>query len=154
MSKHFAQYLKQIKQTPRTLLFTYITVYFLWGLGMNQFGAEMEIAKFTYWWQVITCYILYMVPISIILKQYNFFNQYAYGLVAMGILEFLGYWLQTSYAYPNNIIDQLFSPQNFSLGMALFFALYFPAGNWIVDKIHNLVFKKEDINTSPTLPQE
>ena len=140
MKQFLATQLQTLKSTPKTLLLTYIVIYFGWGLGMNQFGAEMEIARFSYWWQVITCYILYMVPISILLKEYSFFNQYAYGLVAMGILEFLGYWLQTSYAYPNNILDQLFSPQNFSLGMALFFALYFPAGNWLVAKVHRLIF--------------
>ena len=140
MKQFLATQLQTLKSTPKTLLLTYIVIYFGWGLGMNQFGAEMEIARFSYWWQVITCYILYMVPISILLKEYSFFNQYAYGLVAMGILEFLGYWLQTSYAYPNNILDQLFNPQNFSLGMALFFALYFPAGNWLVAKVHRLIF--------------
>ncbi|WP_109299641.1 hypothetical protein [Aquimarina sp. AU474] len=136
--------LKILQETPKTLILTYVVIYFLWGLGMNRFGAEMEIARFSYWWQVITCYILYMVPISILLKNYTFFNQYAYGLVAMGILEFLGYWLHTSYVYPNNILDQIFSPQNFSLGMALFFALYFPAGNWLVQKIHRLIFLKQE----------
>ncbi|MBW1294415.1 hypothetical protein [Aquimarina litoralis] len=143
MKELFVNSIHKIKTTPKTLLTTYIMVYFLWGLGMNAFGAEMEIARFTYWWQVISCYILYMIPISILLKDYNFFNQYAYGLVAMGILEFLGYWLQTSYVYPNNILDKLFNPQNFSLGMALFFALYFPAGNWLVHKIHGMIFKKQ-----------
>jgi len=83
-----------------------------------------------------------MVPISIILREYRFFNQYAYGLVAMGFLEFMGYWLQTSYVYPDNMLDQLFQPQNFSLGMALFFGLYFPAGNWLVKRVHDLLFTK------------
>ena len=46
----------------KRLLAIYCVVYFLWGLLMNWFGAAVEIAKFTYWWQVITCYILYMVP--------------------------------------------------------------------------------------------
>ncbi len=142
MKEKLFSLLEKLKKTPKKLLLTYIVIYFLWGLGMNYFGTEMEIARFTYWWQIITCYILYMVPISILLKEYTFFNQYAYGLVAMGILEFLGYWLQTSYAYPNNILDNVFNPQNFSLGMALFFALYFPAGNWLVQKIHSLVFNK------------
>lgn len=142
MKEKLFRLLDKLKKTPKKLLLTYIVVYFLWGLGMNYFGTEMEIARFTYWWQIITCYILYMVPISILLKEYTFFEQYAYGLVAMGILEFLGYWLQTSYAYPNNILDSIFNPQNFSLGMALFFALYFPAGNWLVKKIHSLVFNK------------
>lgn len=140
MKKILSKHIDTIKEAPKTLILTYVVIYFLWGLGMNRFGTEVEIARFTYWWQVITCYILYMAPISIILKQYPFFEQYAYGLVAMGILEFLGYWLQSSYAYPNNILDKIFSPQNFSLGMALFFALYFPAGNWLVKKVHNLIF--------------
>ncbi len=140
MKKILSKHIDTIKEAPKTLILTYVVIYFLWGLGMNRFGTVVEIARFTYWWQVITCYILYMVPISIILKQYPFFEQYAYGLVAMGILEFLGYWLQSSYAYPNNILDKIFSPQNFSLGMALFFALYFPAGNWLVKKVHNLIF--------------
>lgn len=143
MKEKLFSLLEKLKKTPKKLLLTYIVIYFLWGLGMNYFGTEMEIARFTYWWQIITCYILYMVPISILLKEYTFFEQYAYGLVAMGILEFLGYWLQTSYAYPNNILDNVFNPQNFSLGMALFFALYFPAGNWLVKKIHSLVFNKK-----------
>jgi len=145
MNTFLTQKLNILKKTPKSLVLTYVIIYFLWGLGMNRFGAEMEIARFTFWWQVITCYILYMVPISILLKDYKFFDQYAYGLVAMGILEFLGYWLKTSYVYPDNLLDQLFNPQNFSLGMALFFALYFPAGNWLVSKIHRLVFlKRED----------
>jgi len=138
MKTILAEHVSRIKKTPKSLILTYVVIYFLWGLGMNRFGAEMEIARFTYWWQVITCYILYMVPISILLRMYTFFQQYAYGLVAMGILEFLGYWLQTSYVYPDNILDQFFNPQNFSLGMALFFALYFPAGNWLVSKVHKM----------------
>ncbi|EZH74469.1 hypothetical protein ATO12_11920 [Aquimarina atlantica] len=143
MKKILSKHVNTLKEAPKTLILTYIVIYFLWGLGMNRFGAEVEIARFTYWWQVITCYILYMVPISIILKQYSFFEQYAYGLVAMGILEFLGYWLQSSYAYPDNILDKIFNPQNFSLGMALFFALYFPAGNWLVKKVHGLIFIRD-----------
>ncbi len=142
MKQILSKHLRTLKEAPKTLILVYIIIYFMWGLGMNRFGAEMEIARFTYWWQVITCYILYMVPISILLKKYTFFEQYAYGLVAMGILEFLGYWLKTSYVYPNNMLDKLFNPQNFSLGMALFFALYFPTGNWLVDKIHRLIFVK------------
>ncbi|KAA1244986.1 hypothetical protein [Aquimarina sp. RZ0] len=153
MKKILLPLVRKLKNTPANLILIYIIVYFLWGLGMNQFGATMEIAKFTYWWQVITCYILYMVPISLLLRGNTFFNQYAYGLVAMGILEFLGYWLQTSYVYPDNMLDKLFNPQNFSLGMALFFALYFPAGNWLVEKIHSLIFKKQKAKKITSLQQ-
>ncbi|AYN68122.1 hypothetical protein D1013_12440 [Euzebyella marina] len=125
----------------KRLIAIYCVVYFLWGLLMNWFGAAVEIAKFTYWWQVITCYILYMVPISLLLRNLPFHMQYAYGLIAMGILEFAGYGLETSYAYPNNLLDQFFGIRNFSLGMALFFALYFPVGNWVVGKIYHSIFK-------------
>ncbi len=69
--------------------------------------------------------------------------QYAYGLVAMGLLEFGGYFFKTSYAFPDNIIDQIFGIRNFALGMALFFALYFPLGNWGVGKIYELLFSSK-----------
>ncbi len=140
--KEFWNFVLQKVRVDKRLMVIYCLVYFLWGTGMDWFGQEMEIAKFTYWWQVITCYILYMVPISLILRGLPFHMQYAYGLVAMGLLEFAGYALQTSYAYPDNMLDQLFNIRNFSLGMALFFALYFPLGNLLVGKIHNLLFRK------------
>jgi len=125
----------------RKLILVYAVVYFIWGMCMNYFGTYVQIAKFTYWWQVISCYLLYMVPVSLLLRNLPFHAQYAYGLVAMGLCEFGGYAIRSSYAYPDNILDKLFSPQNFSLGMSLFFALYFPLGNWGVAKIYNAVFK-------------
>ena len=106
-------------------LLTYIIVYFCWGILMHHVGQWLEIAKFTYWWQVISTYILYMVPISILLRGLPFHAQYAYGLIAMAFLEFGGYALQTSYIYPDNILEKFFGPHTFALGMALFFALYF-----------------------------
>lgn len=128
----------------KRLIATYLVIYFLWGLGMNEFGKTLEIARFTYWWQVITVYLLYMVPISLVLRPYPFHKQYAYGLVAMGFLEFGGYLLETSYAYPNNIMDQWLGIRNFSLAMSLFFALYFPAGNWLVQKVYTKAFGEGD----------
>ncbi len=125
------------KVEPKRLLI-YIVVYFLWGWVMNWFGEEVEIAKFTHWWQVITCYVLYMIPVSILLRPYSFFTQYAYGLVAMGILEFGGYALGTSYIYPGNILDRLFGEHVFALGMTLFFGLYFPIGNIVVNRLYLL----------------
>ena len=108
---------------------------------MNWVGQQLEIARFTFWWQVITCYIAYMVPISLLLRGLPFHQQYAYGLIAMALLEFGGYALETSYAYPDNVLDQFFNERNFSLGMALFFGLYFPLGNALVAKIYHVLFK-------------
>lgn len=138
----FLQWALPKLKVDRRLLLTYCLVYFSWGLIMNWVGTELEIARFTYWWQVITCYILYMVPISLVLRNLPFHMQYAYGLIAMCLLEFGGYALQTSYAYPDNLLDRFFGERNFALGMALFFALYFPLGNWGVQKIYGAVFSK------------
>ena len=141
MLNTFWEWAKPKLQVDRRLILTYCIIYFLWGLGMNWIGQQLEIAKFNFWWQVITCYILYMVPISLLLRGLPFHQQYAYGLIAMAFLEFGGYALETSYAYPNNILDQFFNERNFSLGMAIFFALYFPLGNALVTKIYQLLFK-------------
>lgn len=127
---------KKVFQVDKSRLIIYLIVYFVWGIGMNEFGKYAEIAKFTHWWQVLTTYILYMVPVSIYLKQFSYFNQYAYGLIAMGILEFGGYALETSYVYPENILILWFGPYTFALLMTLFFATYFPFGNYIVNWIH------------------
>lgn len=145
----FLNYVKEKLLVDKRLILVYMITYFAWGVGMNYFGTYMQLAKFTYWWQIITCYILYMVPISLLLRNLPFHAQYAYGLVAMGFLEFGGYALHSSYAYPDNLLDKIFSPQNFALGMALFFALYFPLGNWAVGKIYTALFKdnKPETNT-------
>jgi len=142
MIAEFIAYAKKKLEVDKRLILLYCIIYFTWGMVMNEFGAAVEIAKFTYWWQIITCYILYMVPISLILRGLPFHAQYAYGLVAMGFLEFGGYALQSSYAFPDNLIDQFFGVRNFSLSMALFFALYFPLGNWGVGKIYRMLFEK------------
>ncbi len=139
----FVKYAKQKLNVDKRLIFIYVIIYFAWGMGMDKFGAIIEIAKFTYWWQVITVYIGYMIPISLLLRKLPFHAQYAYGLVTMGLLEFGGYALESSYAYPDNLVDQFFNVRNFSLGMALFFALYYPAGNWITGKVYKLLFKKD-----------
>ena len=139
----FVKYAKQKLNVDKRLVFIYVIIYFAWGMGMDKFGAIIEIAKFTYWWQVITVYIGYMIPISLLLRKLPFHAQYAYGLVTMGLLEFGGYALESSYAYPDNLVDQFFNVRNFSLGMALFFALYYPAGNWITGKVYKLLFKKD-----------
>ncbi len=139
--EHFINYARKKLSVDSRFLLIYVILYFFWGLGMNYIGAKTEIARFAQWWQVITVYLIYMIPISLLLRGLPFHQQYAYGLVAMGLLEFSGYALGSSIAYPDNILDQMFNIRNFSLAMALFFALYFPLGNWAVNRIYVLIFK-------------
>jgi hypothetical protein len=143
MIQRFIAWAKTKLIVDKRLIVIYCIVYFTWGSLMNWFGTEVEIAKFTYWWQVISCYILYMIPISLLLRNLPFHRQYAYGLIAMAVMEFGGYALETSYAYPNNLMDQFFGERTFALGMAMFFALYFPIGNWVVAKLYQVIFKAE-----------
>lgn len=141
--KDFIPYAKSRLLVDPKLILIYIFLYFFWGLAMNYIGAQTEIARFAHWWQVITVYLVYMVPISLLLRGLPFYQQYAYGLVAMGLLEFGGYALGSSYAYPDNVLDKLFNIRNFALAMSLFFAIYFPAGNWAVSKVYKVLFKAE-----------
>jgi hypothetical protein len=120
---------------------TYVVIYFAVGALMNQVGQWLEIARFVYWWQVMTVYVFYMVPISILLRKLPWWQQYAYGLFPMGLLEFGGYALHSSYAYPHNILDRVFDARNFSLTMTLFFALYFPLLNALVTRLYRLLMR-------------
>ncbi len=124
------------------LISVYVVVFLVAGIAMNEFGKWAEIAKFKSYWQIFTTYILYMIPIALLLRNLSWHTQYAYGLIAMGILEFVGYALESSYAYPDNILDQWFGIRNFSLAMTLFFAFYFPVGNALVKVITARIFGK------------
>jgi hypothetical protein len=115
---------------------TYIVVYALIGTLMNQIGQLLQIARFTYWWQVITVYVCYMVPISVTFRRFPWWQQYLYGLFPIGLLELGGYTLHSSYAYPDNWLDHFFSERNFSLAMTLFFAAYFPLLNALVARVY------------------
>jgi hypothetical protein len=126
---------------PTSLWVTYAVTYFLAGILMNQVGQWLAIARFTYWWQVITVYVLYMVPLSVIFRRLPWWQQYLYGLFPMGLLEFGGYALHTSYAYPHNLLDRLFSERNFTLAMVLFFSAYFPLLNALVSTLHSRLFQ-------------
>jgi hypothetical protein len=127
---------------PKYHILSYIIVYLTIGFTMHNVGIFLQIAKFKYDFQVITCYIFYMVPISIYMRNWKTSEQYVYGMFTMAILEFLGYFLETSYAFPNNLLERLFGIRNFSLVMTIFFSFYFPVLNWLTWKFYEKFFKK------------
>lgn len=139
------QLTQRMRVSPKVLI-VYLVIYYAWGFLMNEFGRFAEIAEFTYRWQIITCYLLYMVPISLVLRGLPWHQQYAYGVVMMGLLEFGGYALETSIAHENNLLDQVFGIRNFSLGMTLFFGAYFPLGNGLVKWVCRLLKVEEGGN--------
>ena len=122
-------------RAPPPLIALYLAVGFL----MNEVGRLAQIAEFSQWWQVLTCYGLYMVPCSLLVRHRHWFDQYLFGLLALGLLELAGYSLGTSIAHPGNVLDADFTERNFSLSMVLWFGLYLPAGNlgvgWLARKL-------------------
>jgi hypothetical protein len=130
--------LERLRATPR-LYILYTVIYFTWGSINNQLGKLWGIAQFRYDFQVFTCYVLYLVPCSLLVRNLPVFHQYVFGTLALGVLELGGYTLGTSIAYPNNIFDRLFGERNFSLAMALMFAGLLPVGNWLVARADALL---------------
>lgn len=126
-------------RAPPRLIALYLAVYLPVGFFMNGVGQALEIAEFANWWQVLTCYGLYMVPCSLLIRHRHWFDQYLFGLLALGLLELAGYSLGTSIAHPGNVLDAVFTERNFALSMVLWFGLYLPAGNlgvgWLARKL-------------------
>ena len=127
--------IERLVSTPAQTWLRYIMVYCAIGFVMNGIGTALQIAKFANWWQVITCYGLYLVPASLLVRHLEVKDQYLCGLAFLAILELGGYSLGTSIPFDNNIIDLLFTERNFSLVMTIFFAAYLPAGNKLMDAL-------------------
>ena len=121
---------------PASLWLSYIVLYIPAGFVMNTVGQVLEIAMFAHWWQVLTCYGLYLIPASMMGRHRTLFDQYLWGLLVLAGLELSGYALHTSIAFEGNLIDQLLTERNFSLAMTVFFAGIIPLGNLAADAIH------------------
>ena len=60
-SSRLSVILKRV-QVPPGVLLAYIALYIPIGFVMNAIGQAAEIAEFANWWQVLTCYGLYLIP--------------------------------------------------------------------------------------------
>ncbi|MBN1545472.1 MAG: hypothetical protein JW902_02315 [Syntrophaceae bacterium] len=123
-----------LKADPKTYLI-YILLYIPTGFFMNAMGQYFRIGEYAYWWQVLTCYGLYLIPASLLVRKRSYFDQYLSGLLIIAILELPAYSLGTSIAHPNSILDQYLTPRNYTLFMTVFFAGFIPLGNWAVSKV-------------------
>lgn len=128
----------RLSVSPRTLAI-YLALYLPVGFCMNAVGKALHIAEFAHWWQVLTCYGLYLVPASLSVRHRSAFDQYLWGLLFLGLLELVGYALGSSIAHPDNVLDQVLDRTNFSLAMTLFFAVIPPLGNGAVAAIERLL---------------
>lgn len=120
-----------LRATPRQWLI-YVVFYQAWGLVSNGIGQSMELARFAHVWQTFTCYVLYLVPASLLVRKKSLAEQYVYGLLILAPLELAGYALGTSIAYDDNLFDRILGPRNLSLAMTVMFAIIPPIGNTVV----------------------
>jgi hypothetical protein len=89
------------------------------GLIMNSLGHWWCIAHFAHWWQVVTCYGGYVLPVALLVRDRPVGEQLLWGLVSMVPLELAGYALGTSVPCPDNWLDPILGPRNFSLAMVV-----------------------------------
>lgn len=122
-------------KTDRTTYLIYILLYIPTGFLMNGLGQFFKIGEYAYWWQVLTCYGLYLIPASLLVRRRSYFDQYLSGLLVIAILELPAYSLGTSIAHDHSILDQYLTPRNYSLFMTVFFAAFIPLGNWTAAKV-------------------
>ena len=119
----------------------YLLLYIPTGFMMNALGKYFQIGEYAYWWQVLTCYGLYLVPASLLVRRRNIFDQYLAGLLIIAMLELPAYAVGTSIAHPDNILDRILSPRNYTLFMTVFFAGLIPLGNWAVKTLHDRLIR-------------
>ncbi len=97
----------------------YLPVALALGLAMNALGHLLCLAYFKYWWQVVTCYWEYVVPVALLLRSRSVIDQLGWGTVSMIPLELAGYGLGTSLPCPGNVIEAMLGVRNFSLAMVV-----------------------------------
>ena len=131
---------RKLSVDPRHLA-VYVVVYTIAGFTMNHVGHLALIAEFTYWWQVPITYVLYLIPVSLYVRDRTYFDQYLHGLLFLALWEIPGYATGSSIAHDGNILDRIFSVRNFSLVMTVWFGVYLPAGNRLVAFIAGRLFK-------------
>ena len=113
----------------------YVSILLVIGFINQTIGTVFHIARFEHWWQIITCYLGFMLPVTIFLKKYPYHLQFIFGIVWMLPLEFMGTLLQSTIVQSNNIFDSIVGPRNFFLLMIVHYATYFPLVNFIVQKL-------------------
>lgn len=126
--------IRLLKTDPATYLI-YVLIYIPTGFVMNGLGQYFKIGEYACWWQVLTCYGLYLIPASLLVRRRSYFDQYLSGLLIIAILELPAYSLGTSIAHDHSILDRYLTPRNYTLFMTVFFAAFIPLGNWTVSKI-------------------
>ncbi len=136
------KWMSHFRNVSPTTWILYGIVYVMIGMMNQQLGKTWQIARFANDWQVVSCYGFYLVPWSLAVRTLSKSQQYLWGLLALSVLELLGYAMETSIAYPGNVVDRVFGERNFTLVMTVGFAGLLPLGNMLLERIEAQVRKR------------
>ncbi len=121
---------------PRTWLLS-LAVFAALGVVMNGAGHSLQIAWFKSWWQVIPCYLGYVLPLAVLLRPLPLVERWRWSLLAFIPLELIGYAIGTSVIADGNVIAAVVGPHNFTLAMVLIVTPTPIIGNWLVDRLED-----------------
>ncbi|HVZ73604.1 MAG TPA: hypothetical protein VHJ20_14595 [Polyangia bacterium] len=124
--------IRRLRETPVKRWVLYFVVYCSVGSFLQLMSPQLRIAAFRHDWQVFTLYGLYLVPLSILLRERSWHVQYAYAVVAIAPCDVVGFALGTSFAYPGNVIEHVFGPRSFTLVFVLLAGVIPLGGNAIL----------------------
>jgi hypothetical protein len=134
--------LVRLRETSARRWVLYLVVYCAVG-GFLQFASpHLRIAAFRYDWQVLTLYGLFLVPLSILLRDRPWHVQYVYAVVAIAPVDIGGFALGTSIAYPGNIIEHVFGPRSFTLVFVVCAGWIPLVGNRALARLEELLFAR------------
>jgi hypothetical protein len=108
-------------------------VFLLLGVGMNALGHALSIAWFRHGWQVIPCYVGYVLPLAMLVRTLPSGFRWPASVLAFIPLELVGYALGTSVVADNNVIGRVLGEHNFTLAMVLLVSPTPLVGNLVVD---------------------
>jgi hypothetical protein len=110
-------------------------VFLAMGFGMNALGHLLSIAWFKHWWQVVPCYLGYVLPLALVVRGSSTWAAWRTSVLAFIPLELIGYALGSSVVADGNIIATLLGPHNFTLAMVLVVSPTPLIGNAVVDRL-------------------
>lgn len=132
MFDHVAQLSAQLFR--RRLLLSAL-VFVAIGVVMNAAGHLLCIAWFRQWWQIVPCYLGYVLPLALLLRGTPAGAAWRTSILAFIPLELVGYALGTSVVAEGNVIASILGPHNFTLAMVVLVSPTPLVGNAIVDVV-------------------
>ena len=126
-----------------------LVVFLALGVGMNAAGHALSIAWFKHWWQVVPCYLGYVLPLAVLMRPLPLWARWRMSVLAFIPLELVGYAIGSSVIADGNVIASLLGPHNFTLAMVLLVSPTPLIGNAIVDVVGRLIDGATPPSSSP-----